>query len=103
MADGDGATDVVDLSGNGMGVALDVGFESSQLLTIGVVNVDTFGAAGTGLVDDTAAVIAAQAYMTTFGFGGLQFTPGKMYRISPLVLAIPDLVVVADGATIVST
>lgn len=100
MADGDGETDVVDISGNGKGVALNVGVITSPLLSVGYISPDMFGATGGGVVDDTFAIQAAIAYANALGFGSIKFTPGKTYKVSPFAITVDDLIIDAKGATI---
>lgn len=51
------------------------------------VSVDDFGAAGDGVTNDTAAVVAAQAALIAQGGGELLFTRYKAYKFGPVEMA----------------
>lgn len=79
------------------------------------ISVDTYGAVGSGSVDDYAAIIAAQNALAALGGGTLLFTLGKTYKVGTAIPMKPgvtykgtgrsaiDLVSSAPGAKIIST
>jgi hypothetical protein len=71
-----------------------------RLNTTSTVAVETFGAVGNGVTDDTAAIQAAFDYAHTAGGGLVQFTPGKTYAVSTFLVVYDYTTVYAYGATI---
>ena len=61
---------------------------SGSMLQSAPICVDSFGAVGDGIADDTAAVQAAVNFITTDDGAEIFFTPGKIYRIgtTPIIL-----------------
>lgn len=55
-----------------------------------VVSVQTFGAVGDGVADDTAAIIAAQNYAASIGGATVYFPPGE-YKISAAIPMLPGI------------
>lgn len=53
---------------------------SAPIFVLPSPNVDSFGAKGDGVTDDTAAIIAAEA--TRLSYQTLTFTPGKTYKVN---------------------
>ena len=73
-----------------------------RLNTSSTMNVETFGAVGDGVTDDTAAIQAALNFASESGGGLVQFTPGKTYAISTFIVAYDYTTIYAYGATIKS-
>lgn len=71
-----------------------------RLNTSSTVNVETFGAVGDGITDDTLAIQAALDLAHTSGGGLVQFTPGKTYAVSTFLVVYDYTTVYAYGATI---
>lgn len=71
-----------------------------RLNTSSTVNVETFGAVGDGITDDTLAIQAALDLAHSSGGGLVQFTPGKTYAVSTFLVVYDYTTVYAYGATI---
>lgn len=71
-----------------------------RLNTSSTVNVETFGAVGDGITDDTLAIQAALDLAHTSGGGLVQFTPGKTYAVSTFLVVYDYTTIYAYGATI---
>jgi hypothetical protein len=71
-----------------------------RLNTSSTVNVETFGAVGDGITDDTLAIQAALDLAKASGGGLVQFTPGKTYAVSTFLVVYDYTTVYAYGATI---
>jgi hypothetical protein len=71
-----------------------------RLNTSSTVNVETFGAVGNGVTDDTLAIQAAFDLAKASGGGLVQFTPGKTYAVSNFLVVYDYTTVYAYGATI---
>lgn len=71
-----------------------------RLNTSSTVNVETFGAVGDGVTDDTLAIQAALDLAQASGGGLVQFTPGKTYAVSTFLVVYDYTTVYAYGATI---
>jgi parallel beta-helix repeat protein len=71
-----------------------------RLNTSSTVNVETFGAVGDGVTDDTLAIQAALDLAHTSGGGLVQFTPGKTYAVSTFLVVYDYTTIYAYGATI---
>lgn len=71
-----------------------------RLNTSSTVNVETFGAVGDGITDDTAAIQAALDLARDSGGGLVQFTPGKTYAVSTFLVVYDYTTIYAYGATI---
>jgi parallel beta-helix repeat protein len=71
-----------------------------RLNTSNSVNVETFGAVGDGVTDDTAAIQAALDFANDNGGGLVQFTPGKTYALSTFITVYDYTTIYAYGATI---
>ena len=66
------------------------------------LSVKDFGAAGTGLVDDTAAVLACVNYAKANGYSRIYFPKG-IYNVNNLVLdGLSGFLIFGDGATAAS-
>jgi parallel beta-helix repeat protein len=73
-----------------------------RLNTSSTVNVETFGAVGDGVTDDTVAIQAALDLAHTSGGGLIQFTPGKTYAVTNFLVVYDYTTIYAYGATIKS-
>lgn len=73
-----------------------------RLNTSSTVNVETFGAVGNGITDDTLAIQAALDFAKDSGGGLVQFTPGKTYAVSNFLVVYDYTTIYAYGATIKS-
>ncbi|MFI8830553.1 right-handed parallel beta-helix repeat-containing protein [Streptomyces afghaniensis] len=71
-----------------------------RLNTSSTVNVETFGAVGDGVTDDTLAIQAALDLAHESGGGLVQFTPGKTYAVSTFLTVFDYTTIYAYGATI---
>jgi parallel beta-helix repeat protein len=71
-----------------------------RLNTSSTVNVETFGAVGNGVTDDTLAIQAALDLAKASGGGLVQFTPGKTYAVSTFLVVYDYTTIYAYGATI---
>lgn len=71
-----------------------------RLNTSSTVNVETFGAVGDGITDDTLAIQKALDLAHTSGGGLVQFTPGKTYAVSTFLVVYDYTTIYAYGATI---
>lgn len=71
-----------------------------RLNTSSTVNVETFGAVGDGITDDTASIQAALDFANDSGGGLVQFTPGKTYAVSTFLVVYDYTTIYAYGATI---
>lgn len=71
-----------------------------RLNTSSTVNVETFGAVGDGVTDDTLAIQAALDLAHDSGGGLVQFTPGKTYAVSTFLVVYDFTTIYAYGATI---
>lgn len=71
-----------------------------RLNTSSTVNVETFGAVGDGITDDTTAIQAALDFANASGGGLVQFTPGKTYAVSTFLVVYDFTTIYAYGATI---
>jgi hypothetical protein len=71
-----------------------------RLNTSSTVNVETFGAVGDGVTDDTLAIQAALDLAHSAGGGLVQFTPGKTYAVSTFLVVYDYTTIYAYGATI---
>lgn len=63
---------------------------AAQLGANDVVSVQAFGAAGDGVVDDTAAIIAAQNYAASIGGATVYFPPGE-YKVTSPIPMLPGM------------
>jgi parallel beta-helix repeat protein len=71
-----------------------------RLNTSSTVNVETFGAVGDGITDDTLSIQAALDFANESGGGLVQFTPGKTYAVSTFLVVYDYTTIYAYGATI---
>ncbi|MGW5637121.1 right-handed parallel beta-helix repeat-containing protein [Streptomyces sp. NPDC003832] len=71
-----------------------------RLNTSSTVNVETFGAVGDGITDDTLAIQAALDLAHDSGGGLVQFTPGKTYAVTDFLVVYDHTTIYAYGATI---
>ncbi|MFF8473876.1 right-handed parallel beta-helix repeat-containing protein [Streptomyces sp. NPDC015414] len=94
---------VVDQWRPGMDITADrLQYMLERLNTSSTVNVETFGAVGDGITDDTAAIQAALDLARDSGGGLVQFTPGKKYAVSTFLVVYDYTTIYAYGATIKS-
>jgi parallel beta-helix repeat protein len=71
-----------------------------RLNTSSTVNVETFGAVGDGVTDDTTAIQRALDLARDSGGGLVQFTPGKTYAVSTFLVVYDFTTIYAYGATL---
>ncbi|HSW91800.1 MAG TPA: glycosyl hydrolase family 28-related protein [Candidatus Saccharimonadales bacterium] len=92
-----GGTDILDRSGNGMGVDLDSG--EAFILGDEPISVKDphFGAVGDGVTDDIAAFVAAIAALGDRG--GTLYVPKGYYRLSQTLVLTKNVKIVGEGWT----
>lgn len=95
----EGTTAVAHPSGAVVAQAVTAG-ALSALPSLSMFNVQTYGAVGDGVTDDSTAILAAVAAIPASG-GVLWFSPGKTYKTTQiLALNTSNIILLGNGATL---